>query len=572
MFPIPSNEILVETKTCTHCGISFPITDKDLEFYDKVSPVFAWKKYSIPTPTFCPDCRQQRRLSFRNERKLYKRKCDATGKDIISIYSPDKVNKVYHQDFWWSDKWDPMDYGRDFDFGRGFFEQFGELMRGVAHPNLITDFNSNVNSEYINYSGKSKNCYLVFENGDCEDDYYCYHIYSSNDCMDCLGLFNCTDCYSCVDCSNCHSVYQSINCENSSQSSFLYNCIDCTYCFGCTNITNKKYCIFNTQYTEEEYKKLIWKIQQEYTQKDFFKNITTSPRKALFNKTCENVSGNMLINSKNVKWSWYSTRMQDSAYVSFFIGSSEVYDCHSWWANLNHQNAQKCYEAMSIGNGAYNTIFSNLCWESVSDISYSYSCGVSKYLFGCIWLRNKSYCILNKQYTKEEYEGLVPRIIEHMMKTGEWGEFFPASISPFGYNETVASEYFPLSKSEGLSQGFNWSDYEAPFPRVEKIIKASMLPDDISKIPDDILNWAIECEVTGKPFRIIPQELEFYRKHHISIPHRHPDQRHLDRMSLRNPRKLFERQCDCCQKDIITTYSPERPETVYCEECYLKIA
>lgn len=160
-----------------------------------------------------------------------------------------------------------------------------------------------------------------------------------------------------------------------------------------------------------------------------------------------------------------------------------------------------------------------------------------------------------------------------MMKTGEWGEFFPASISPFGYNETVASEYFPLTKQEVVEGSiFNWSDYEAPFPRVEKIIKASMLPDDISKIPDDILNWAIECEATGKPFRIIPQELEFYRKHHISIPHRHPDQRHLDRMSLRNPRKLFERQCDCCQKDIITTYSPVRSETVYCEECYLKIA
>jgi Zn ribbon nucleic-acid-binding protein len=58
----------------------------------------------------CPDCRQQRRLAFRNERNLYKRKCDATGKNIISIYSPDKNIKVYNQDFWWSDKWNTMDY------------------------------------------------------------------------------------------------------------------------------------------------------------------------------------------------------------------------------------------------------------------------------------------------------------------------------------------------------------------------------------------------------------------------------------------------------------------------------
>jgi uncharacterized protein YbaR (Trm112 family) len=110
LYPIPPSEKLVETKSCKHCNTSFPITDKDLEFYEKISPVFAGKKYSIPTPTLCPDCRQQRRLSFRNERKLYKRNCDATGKSIISIYSPDKPYKVYNQDFWLSDKWDPFSY------------------------------------------------------------------------------------------------------------------------------------------------------------------------------------------------------------------------------------------------------------------------------------------------------------------------------------------------------------------------------------------------------------------------------------------------------------------------------
>ena len=86
---------------------------------------------------------------------------------------------------------------------------------------------------------------------------------------------------------------------------------------------------------------------------------------------------------------------------------------------------------------------------------------------------------------------------------------------------------------------FHWSDYEAPFPKVEKIILANKIPDDIALIPDDILNWAIECEVTKKPFRIIKQELEFYRKHHLPIPKKHPEHRHIERMKLRNPRKLF---------------------------------
>jgi hypothetical protein len=51
------------------------------------------------------------------------------------------------------------------------------------------------------------------------------------------------------------------------------------------------------------------------------------------------------------------------------------------------------------------------------------------------------------------------------------------------------------------------------------------------------LNWAIKCEVSEKPFRIIKQELEFYRKHNLPIPKKHPDIRHLERMKLRNPRK-----------------------------------
>ena len=197
----------------------------------------------------------------------------------------------------------------------------------------------------------------------------------------------------------------------------------------------------------------------------------------------------------------------------------------------------------------------------------------ASYCFGCIGLHNnEQYCILNKQYTKEEYETLVPRIIEKMRKDGEYGEFFPSSLSPFGYNETVAQEYYPLTKSEAIKDGvFSWSDYESPFPTVEKIIPGSKLPDSIESIPDDILNWAIECEVTKKPFRIIKQELEFYRKHNLPIPRRHPDQRYLDRMSLRNPRKLFERKCDKCGKDMITTYAPERTEMVYCEECYNKV-
>jgi hypothetical protein len=167
-----------------------------------------------------------------------------------------------------------------------------------------------------------------------------------------------------------------------------------------------------------------------------------------------------------------------------------------------------------------------------------------------------------------------------MIKTGEWGQFFPPRFSPFGYNETVAPQYFPLTKDEAAEKEFNWSDYERPLPQVKKTISAKALHDDIKDVTDDILDNAIKCEVTGKPFRIIKAELEFYRKHNLPLPRKNPDQRHFDRMALRPSRKLWHRSCMCtesahdhkgkCKIEFETTFSPEQPEIVYCEKCYLK--
>jgi hypothetical protein len=246
--------------------------------------------------------------------------------------------------------------------------------------------------------------------------------------------------------------------------------------------------------------------------------------------------------------------------------AKDCYDFDIWW-----ENSSLVYDTHCGWWWISNVLFCNIVWWWHHNIYCDLFLSTSSNCFWCIWLHNnEQYCILNKKYSKDEYEKLVPKIIEHMKKTWEWWEFFPSSISPFWYNETISNEWFPLNKEEAINLGFKWSDYENPFPKVDKIIPANKLPDNISDIPDDILNRAIECEITKKPFKIIKQELEFYRKHNLPIPKRHPDQRHLDRMALRNPRKLFDRKCDKCWVEMKTTYSPDRLEIVYCEECYNK--
>ncbi|MEI8091816.1 MAG: hypothetical protein WCG98_06465 [bacterium] len=136
-------EKIVETKKCAHCGTAFNITDKDMEFYDKISPVFAGKKLNIPAPTFCPDCRQQRRMCFRNERKLYHRPCSKTGKTIISMFSPDKKYQVYATPERYADSRDGTECGRDMDMSKPFFQQFDALLKTVPQVALIGVGNEN---------------------------------------------------------------------------------------------------------------------------------------------------------------------------------------------------------------------------------------------------------------------------------------------------------------------------------------------------------------------------------------------------------------------------------------------
>ncbi len=368
------------------------------------------------------------------------------------------------------------------------------------------------------------------------------------------------------------------------------------------------------KYSEKKYqRKKAWILSDRKLRDIFLRNFELLKNNSSFRNVRtineEDSFGDGLANVSNSSHIFDCMSLESSKYSIISGGNSRnLYDSINGWLDSEY-----CLETISTIN-ITNTHFSMLTYYS-RDVLYSFHIEGCQNCFGCFGLRNKQYCILNRQYSKDEYESLVPRIIEKMMVTPlrhgfegqmEWGEFFPASMSPFGYNETVANEYFPLTREEvlwktsligedvrrtggvisevnpplsplsGWSSNdtflhwhhFNWSDYEAPFPKVEKVIPASKLPNEITKIPDDILNWAIECEVSGKPFRIIKQELEFYRKHNLPIPRRHPDIRHMDRMRMRNPRKLFERMCYCCGKKMLTTYAPERPERVYCEVCY----
>ncbi|QQR83277.1 hypothetical protein IPJ72_05765 [Candidatus Peregrinibacteria bacterium] len=192
-------------KTCKNCQSPFEVTESDRAFYDKVSPLIAGKKYLIPEPTLCPVCRQIRRLAWRNEHYLYRRKCDKTGDSIVSIFPPTSLVKVYKKEAWWSDEWDALDYGRAFDFSRSFFEQMNELKQQVPHLSLQAT--NNENSEYTHLETDSKNCYMNFGGHYNENCYYNLHALKSDHCIDNYWVDQCSYCYECFQCFHSRNLF-----------------------------------------------------------------------------------------------------------------------------------------------------------------------------------------------------------------------------------------------------------------------------------------------------------------------------------------------------------------------------
>jgi len=547
-------------KTCRQCNERFAVEDRDRAFYAKMQ---------VPEPTLCPECRLKRRLAWRVERNLYMRKCDLTGKDILSIFPPDHPNKVFYYEEWYKDSYNPLDYGRDFDFSRPFFEQFAELMREV--PFVSLNVAGLQNCEYVNQCGWSKNCYFTIEADHNEDSIHCYRTYESKTCIDCAEIHKCERCYECTDCEQCFELRESQLCEQCHNSAFLFDCRSCSDCFGCVGLRQKKHHLFNEKLSPEEYRARLAEFDFSNRQhlamaRGRMEHLKTlHPRKSSIGEQNDNVSGNYIYESKDCHDCFEIRACRDCRFTRISHHANDCMDYLCWG-----DNSERIYECQECGHNAHNLRFCSACYEGIHSLTYCYQCMLTaNNCFGCVGIKKGEYCILNKQYSKEEYGVMTEKIINHMKETKEWGEFFPSSISPHSYNETVAQEQYPLKKEEVLSRGWKWRD-ELPFTCGKETIQPDVISENIDVVKEDFSNQILACQATGKNYRITKQELALYKKMRIPIPLFHPDERHRRRMELRNPRNLWRRECMKCKKEMETSYSPERTEIVYCEECYLK--
>ncbi|MEK9159918.1 MAG: hypothetical protein AAB383_04275 [Patescibacteria group bacterium] len=548
-------------KTCKNCSQAFEVTSEDQSYYNRID---------VPEPTWCPPCREMRRMAFCNEGTLYNRSCDLTGKPVVSEFSPSNPRKVYSTQAWWGDGWDPLSYGKDFDFNRPFFEQFHELDLAVPHICVAIE-GGDINSDYTHYAGQNKNCYFIFHATFAEDCYYGYGVKKAKDCVDTHYCHGSELCYECVDVKDCNNLSWCQDCTGCSSSSFLRDCVSCMDCFMCVGLRNKKYCFLNEQLSEEAYKQLIKEVNtgshqevQKYLQK--FKELQSKhPFRYLQNAMIENSLGDYLYKSKNAHFCFDCSDIEDCKYLSQVqLHAKDCYDVFQYGINI-----ELCYEDSMVGTNANNIRFTHLALGQVSNLSYCRDCYHSSENFGCIGLKRNQFCIFNKQYSEEDYFALKAKIIEHMKGTGEYGEFFPTQYSPHGYNETSAQLFYPLTKEQTQAKGWNWEDN---LPGTYGKETLTELPDKIEEVKDDIVDAVLACEQCKKNYKITAHELQYYRKKRIPLPRECFNCRRSKRHEMRNPRKFWLRKCmeAGCSNEFYSTISPELPKIVFCESSYLK--
>lgn len=418
------------------------------------------------------------------------------------------------------------------NYGEGnFFIEFQRLFVDHIKPPIVR-FAQNDNSDYCHCWFGTKNAYLTFVAWNrAENIFYCTqawdnvtNIYSSS-----LVFNNSTNVYSSRSISNSYNVFYSQYIYNSSDMWFCSNCIWCKNCIDCNGLENLSYCIDNKQHTKEEYEKK----KKSYEIKDYI---------ALHQKAFSYVSKNFVIEDSGWYWLYKCT---DVSYgfnaMNFMTGNNIV--CSDGWT-LWSSHFYDCMDTGTNSNYFYGICYWGENWEhcymwsyisECNNVYYSYFLEWCSFCLGCIWLKNKQFCIFNQQYSKEERHAKVDEIFSAMEQEGRLGEFFPATMNPFYFNDTAAYLIDPsFTKEEVTKLWYLRRDepVKVDIPEGVELVKVSELANfesfDASGaryIDSSILNKIIVDEQWNY-YRIIKMEYDFLVKHGLPLPRKH----WLDRM------------------------------------------
>lgn len=545
----------LQEKTCEDCGVGYSVMPEDLDMY---------AVHGVPAPARCPDCRFRYLLSFWNFGRFRIAKSALSGQNIITVIPETAPFPIISRSEFVAEEFEALEYGIDYDPSQSFFEQVRGLQAKVPHPHNLS--NKNINSDWCDDVWESRECYLCRSLFQCEFVSYGYRIVRCKNSIDITYCFDSELCYDCLNCFKCYRVRHAVNSRDCIDSAFIFDCRGSSNLFMCHGLRNKQYCIYNEQYSKEDYfKKLEEFDTKTYTGlnnlKEEFRRVIREEalHRANLNIQCESSSGNFLNQDRNCYNCYFLEESENSRHVFRGIWNKDSIDCIGGICEKS---------VMSVTDMQTYDVLSTYYCVGCRYSGYLDNCDECEYCFGCVGLRKKKYCILNKQYSKKDYEELRAQIVEDMKRRGEWGRYFPSSIAYSGYNNSIANAFFPLSRDNAEKLRHKWDDVNEP--HYDSILPADDLPETIEEASDDITKSRILCPETKLSYNIAPRELAFYREQGIPLPRRHFDHRTFERF---RPMALMIRPqkgaCNECKKEITHYYDPKLGyKKILCVECY----
>jgi hypothetical protein len=290
-----------------------------------------------------------------------------------------------------------------------------------------------------------------------------------------------------------------------------------------------------------------------------------------FNTSCEDCAGESLRKCLRCRECFSSTEATDCyqglmtqggaekcAYFSGLVKVGEAYMC------AGVTNSQRVKFSCSL--------------TQCLNLEYCSTCYNCENCFGCVGLKNKKFCILNKQYSEEEYWQKVDEIKCAMLENGEYGRFLPGDFSPAGI-EFSADIYFDYSPQE-----LDYFEAAIFDPKHGAVVSEKDLAENLPIKPEelpDLISDADETKHVGRiifdanlqrPFSIRKEDFEFYRRHNLPLPREHFISRVRRLARLCNVSfNRYNTKCQNCKKEIWIAGNPTFEERkVFCTECYLK--
>ena len=405
-----------------------------------------------------------------------------------------------------------------------FFWSLYQLQQQTPRAYRLIDF-ANENSDYSDNLYGAQNAYLSFAVWlDSSNILYSYQIN-----VHCDTILNSvhvsqhsSSVYSSFTVQQSHNIFYSKGIYHSSDIWFSANMVWCQHCFLCEWLENKKYHIKNKAYSPEQYhekKAAYLKNKEKYTN-ELIKSIP------LRNKLTTNSQWTWLYQCDNITDGHIVSHTSHGHNIYLIDGSdhsSHLYNTFGVWLDCHH-----FYGVISAWH-QMSHVYCSLDTGTSSDIYYCMNLQDCHHCLWCIGLINQSYCIFNKQYTKDERHKKVDKIFTHMETDGDLGKFFPPKMNPFYFNDTAAALIEDFTKEETIADWYLRRDDEinVDIPEWMEVVTIDQLSD--YEWHNEEWQWTINPSVLkkvikdkkGNAYRVIKMEYDFLVKHGLPLPRQH---------------------------------------------------